>query len=147
MKYKELNIGDWYGRPDLIGFILIRTATSYDDNLPSTRDFVIYPYEYAGDYYFSDKVADMEITLPLPYVVYKSYYSMPLGAYYPFSKGTLFYYCPTPGETTLMLIYGIDNVGICCNGKNAGHKIDFVTTKIVEGPDIVSPKYLNYYEI
>lgn len=61
MKYKELNIGDWYGRPDLIGFILIRTATSYDDNLPSTRDFA--------------------------------------------------------------------------------------TTKIVEGPDIVSPKYLNYYEI
>ena len=129
MKYKELQIGDWFMRTDITDkeCIFIRTA-DIQSLKPSTCDFILYPQIKAGDCYLSPDPETQVIfitQLPIAKRYYRHYMISADGKYQRLDKNNLF-----NNEVSLIFIHDFNNIGVVCTGKNAGTQIDFANVKL-----------------
>lgn len=132
MKYKELQVGDWFMRPDLKEYIFIRTA-DIQSFKPSTCDFILYPQSEAGDCYLSPDPETQVIfvtQLPIAKRYYRHYMVSADGEYQRLAKNMPFFCNLFNNETSFILLRDFNNNGIVCNGKNAGTQIDFANIKL-----------------
>lgn len=134
MKYKELNIGDWFMRTDITDkeCIFIRTA-DIQSLKPSTCDFILYPQIKAGDCYLSPDPETQIIfitQLPIAKRYYRHYMISVDGEYQRLDKNMLFFCNLSNNEVSLIFIHDFNDIGIVCTGKNAGIQIDFANVKL-----------------
>lgn len=132
MKYKELQVGDWFMRPELKEYIFIRTA-DIQSLKPSTCDFILYPEVDAGNCYLSPAPETQVIfitQLPIVERYYRHYMISADGEYKRLDKNMCFFCNLSSNEVSLIFIRDFNNTGIVCNGKNAGTQVDFANIKL-----------------